>query len=65
MIKGRLGGLLQIPKGHSGELATFFPELEGRAKAGWGFQPSVLCPRGPLRSACLVHTKCVTGGWHP
>lgn len=37
MIKGRLGGLLQIQKGHSGELATFFPELEGRAKAGWGF----------------------------
>lgn len=35
MIKGRLGGLLQIPTGHSGELATFFPELEGRAKAGW------------------------------
>ena len=37
MIKGRLGGLLRIQKGHSRELATFFPELEGRAKAGWGF----------------------------
>ena len=58
MIKGRLGGLLQIQTGHSRELATFFAELEGRAKAGWGFQPSVVSQRPPPLSLSGPHRMC-------
>lgn len=47
VIKDRLGGLLHTQEGHSRELVTFFPELEGKAEAGWSFQTSLVCCGGP------------------
>lgn len=46
VIKDRLGGLLHTQEGHSRELVTFFPELEGKAEAGWSFQTSLVCCGG-------------------
>lgn len=65
IITDRLGGLLQTPEGHSRKLAAFFFELEGKAKAGCGFQTCCVPWRGPPRNLALPQALCVTRGWSP